>query len=292
MVEIRSADDIGMKGLRILANVPERERFDIIAKGLPILMKSAEDLLLAAEVLDGHERAASILIGQATEELAKVLILVDLVRCPTKLRASRVSLMVKWFYSHLARLLYVESQSWKPMHIHQLQEYMDDQRKSHYLDGPVGEYIFPNSAVFARESQLYADLILYDDGKRTWNEPSNEPSSFTRNRPLVWTTCSALRDFGAFSRKGLDVVSEAWGRVDFKGDQDWSVARGLTQTMLEGLHKAKLITEAATEEQLRPLYNQWQIPMYNVDFRQIDVPLDELMEQRDANLYDEMGGWY
>jgi hypothetical protein len=292
MAEIRSADDIGMKGLRILANVPDKERFDIVAEGLPILMKSAEDLLLASEVLDDHQRAASILIGQATEELAKVLMLVDLVRCPAKLRASRVSFMVKWFYSHLARQLYVESQSWKPMHVDQLQEYMDDQRKSHYLDGPVGEYIFPNSAVFLRESQLYADLMLYEDGTRTWNEPSNEAKPFARNRPHVWTICNALRDFGALSRKGLDIVSESWERIDFKGDQDWSAARGLTQTMLEGLQQAKLISEAATEEQLGPLYNHWQIPMYHIDFHQIDVPLDQLMAQRDANLYNEIGDWY
>ena len=93
MTEISSANDIGMKGLRILANVHDNERFDIIAEGLPILMKSAEDLLLASEAFEGHQRAASILIGQATEELAKVLILVDLVRCPARLRATRVSFM-------------------------------------------------------------------------------------------------------------------------------------------------------------------------------------------------------
>lgn len=292
MTEIRSANDIGMKGLRILANVPDKERFDIIAEGLPILMKSADDLLLASEDLDGHQRAASILIRQATEELAKVLILVDLVRCPARLRGSRVSFMVKWFYSHLARLLYVETQAWKPMHVDQLQEYVDDQRKSHHLDGPMGEYIFPNSAVFVRESQLYADLMHYDDGTPIWNEPSNEPSPFTRNRPHVWTICAALRDFGVFTRKGLDVAAKVWETIDFKGGQDWSGARGLTRTMLENLERAKLITEAATEEQLRTLYNHWQIPMYNVDFRQVDVPLDQLMAQRDANLYNEMGDWY
>ena len=47
----------------------------------------------------------------------------DAVRCPPKLIASKMNRIVGWFYDHLARLIYAEAVSWKPMHLAQLCEY-------------------------------------------------------------------------------------------------------------------------------------------------------------------------
>jgi hypothetical protein len=62
-----------MKRGWLLAEMPSRERLDVVAEGLPILLKSADDLLAASTELKRHPRAASILEGHATEELAKIL---------------------------------------------------------------------------------------------------------------------------------------------------------------------------------------------------------------------------
>ena len=159
-----------MKRGQVLSNLPQPKQLDVISEGLPVLMKSAGDLLGASKALVEHQRAATILEGHAIEEVAKMLILIDIVRCPQKLRPSRIGPMITWFYDHLARLIYIDAQSWKPVNTKQLQEYVDDHRKSHYLDGAIGEYIMPNWTTWSRESKLYADIGAYEDGEPIWNE--------------------------------------------------------------------------------------------------------------------------
>ena len=51
MVEAKKSDDIGMKRGRVLPNLPQPKQLDVIAEGLPILMKSAGDLLGASKAL-------------------------------------------------------------------------------------------------------------------------------------------------------------------------------------------------------------------------------------------------
>ncbi len=114
MVVAKKSADIGMKRGWALANLPQAQQLDVIAEGLPILLKSADNLLEASKVLGQYDRAATILRGHGSEELAKVLILMDIVHCPPKLRGQRVGPMMGWFYDHLARLIYLDAQSWKP----------------------------------------------------------------------------------------------------------------------------------------------------------------------------------
>lgn len=177
-MEAKKASDIGLRRGKILQNLPQSKQLDVIAEGLPILMKSAGDLLSASKKLGDRGRVPTMLQSHAAEELAKVLILIDIVRCPPKIRQSRIGTMMRWFYDHLARLIYVEAQSWKPVDIKQLQEYVNENRKSHYLEGAYGEYIFPNWTTYMRESLLYADLITHEDGTLIWNDPVVPPSVF------------------------------------------------------------------------------------------------------------------
>lgn len=111
MQQVTSVKHIGMKRAHALANLNAEKQFDLIAEGLPILMNSAGNLLKAAGSLEEHPRSAAMLGRHAEEELAKVLILIDLVRCPNSQRASRVGSMTRWLYDHLARLIYVNAQS-------------------------------------------------------------------------------------------------------------------------------------------------------------------------------------
>lgn len=136
-------------------------------------MQSAGSLLEASKELTSHPRSAAMLRRHALEEVAKILILIDLVRCPISQRPSRVGRMTKWFYDHLARLIYVEAQSWKPTHARQLQEYIDGHRRTHYLEGAVGEYIMPNFEVYRRESDMYADIEGEEDGTLHWSDPQS-----------------------------------------------------------------------------------------------------------------------
>ncbi|MER9185933.1 hypothetical protein [Mesorhizobium australicum] len=59
--------------------------------------------------------------------------------------------------------------------------------------------------------------------------------------------------------------------------------------MLVSLDAEKLIPEDVTNERARHLMHRWQLPMYHLDFKRLEVPLEELKKQRDANLWAEAG---
>ena len=289
MAEPKKSSDIGMKRGRLIATLSQAKQLDLIAEGLPILMNSAGDLLEASKALGDHDRAATIVEGHALEEIAKILILIDIVRCPSKIRQSRIGSMMRWFYDHLARLIYVDAQSWKPVDVKQLIEYVDSNRKSHFLEGAFGEYILPNWTTWSRESTLYADIITDEDGDPHWNQPISVEPFFSFYASFAWQVCNALQAMGAFSRPGLDIVSSIWGLTDFESDQKWSETEKLTYEMLIAFQDAGLITKDAQDDQVGILYNRWQLPMYRIEFKQIEVPLEVLQAQRDANFLSEIG---
>lgn len=263
----------------------------MIAEGLPILLKSADELLTASERIEDHPRSAAILIGQSTEELSKILILMDIVRCPPKARGALVGRMFDWFYGHLPRLLYAQAQSWRPVTVDQLQEYLDDNRKSHDIDGFAGEYIMPNTMIFARENRLYADIVAYESGEPEWSEPSVwMPAMAWGGRTQIWRVAKALNDLGAFSRKGLDIVSDVWGTTDFVGSlQCLPNIRTLTQKMVAALIEAELPNKDAQQQQVDLLYEHWQIPMYRLNFAPIQVSLEELKAAQERAYEREVG---
>jgi hypothetical protein len=90
MAKAMNSENIGLKQGKALANLTSSKQLDLIAEGLPVLMNSARELLEASRLLNGKDRAANILEGLAIEEIAKILILIDIVRCPSKIRSSRI----------------------------------------------------------------------------------------------------------------------------------------------------------------------------------------------------------
>jgi hypothetical protein len=94
---------------------------------------------------------------------------------------------------------------------------------------------------------------------------------------------------GAFTRSGLDIVSSVWSQTEFVDDKHWKYTESLTYEMLKALERAGLISEAARDEQLDALYFRWQLPMYHIDFKRIEVPLAELQAERDAKFWSEVG---
>jgi hypothetical protein len=106
---------IGLRQADRLCQLGERERLAFIAEGLPLILRSAQRAWEAAKQLrTSNGRESAILEGVATEEAAKILILVDAARCPAKLVPSKMNRFVDRFYDHLARLIYAEAVSWKP----------------------------------------------------------------------------------------------------------------------------------------------------------------------------------
>lgn len=280
----------GNRRAGILAHLKQRQRLDLIADGLPIIAASAHGFWDASQKLENGSREATVLEGFAEEEAAKALILVDLVRCPPKQVARRAGAMVKTFYDHLGRLIYADAQHWCPTDVDQLREYVDQAREGHALEGYVGEYIVPNWARYSREAALYADVEVYEDGVPQWSAPKGKMTkSIFGGPPNALTLVEAMELAGMFDRRGIEIVHGVWGKIDFVDSQGFEEQRRLTKAMLQKLFDAELISNKFTDAHGYTLYNNWQIPMYALDFREIEIPLEDLEARREAALWNEVG---
>ncbi|TAI59686.1 hypothetical protein CWO89_44920 [Bradyrhizobium sp. Leo170] len=67
------------------------DRLAFIAEGLPIIHASAKGFWSGSVELRGKPREAEVLAGFAKEEAAKILILLDIVRCPEKRISGKVT---------------------------------------------------------------------------------------------------------------------------------------------------------------------------------------------------------
>jgi hypothetical protein len=273
---------IGLRQARRLCQMAPKERLVFIAEGLPIILESAQGFWNAVEHLDQRPREAAVLEGFAEEEAAKILILMDIVRCPPGLVASKIGHLVDRFYDHLARLLYATAQTWKPMHTSQLRDYVDEQRRAYYLEGDYGEWITPNWIIARRESTLYADIEAYEDGIPNWSRPTANSYRFGRRKPVALQVAESLSMVGAYNLKGLQIASDIWGAMEFKDSESPQDSERLTLRFLEELITEKLPSDEASDENVATLYNYWQMPMYNLNFKMTEVQLTDLEQARDS----------
>ena len=197
---------------------------------------------------------------------------------------------MSWFYDHLARLIYAESIGWKPGDVKELQSYVDSHRKSHELEGYAGEYILPNWNLYMRESRLYADIEAGEDGNLSWSDPVESTSHSFTDLPVSIQLVNAMEMAGLFTAQGLKATSEIWGKVDFVDSQGFEESSFLTKKLLDRLIEEGLPNESATAKHAHALVNLWQLPMYNLDFKMIEVPMDELEAEREIELAN-LGGY-
>jgi len=286
---------IGLRQARRLCQLPEPDRLAFISEGLPIILNSAEGFWDASRQLDAHSREAEVLEGFAAEEAAKILILMDAVRCPPKLLPSKLNKIIGWFYDHLARLIYADAIKWKPADLAELRRYIDQDRRGHYIEGFAGEYIMPNWTVYQRESSLYADVESNQDGSLKWNSPRRlhaETEAFASSLHAQAPTlrlARAMQQLGLFTPNGLKATSEIWGSLEFCNQENRGDVERLTQQLLARLEMEGLILGTAKDEDATALYETWQMPMYNLELSMIPVTLEELEAEQDAALRSEIG---
>jgi hypothetical protein len=281
--------DIGLHQARRLCQLPEADRLAFFAEGLPVILESAQGFWAASRKLEAQPREAKVLGGFAEEEAAKILILMDAVRCPSKLLPSKLNRIVSWFYNHLARLIYAEAQSWKPMHVGQLREYVDQQRRGHYIDGYAGEYIMPNSTVYERESALYVDIEAYQDGSLHWSAPRDRHREHSSFGTLALQVAEAMQQVGMFTVGGLKATSEIWGTLEFRDAENNHDGDTLMEQLLTRLVTEKLPLHTAEQKHVVTLYRNWQLPMYNLDFSLRPVTLAELEAEQEREYWSMVG---
>jgi hypothetical protein len=92
-----------------------------------------------------------------------------------------------------------------------------------------------------------------------------------------------------FRVEALRATAEIWNAVEFKDTQNFTDAKYLTEQLLRRLIDEKLPTDEATKTDVSHLYHSWQMPMYNLDFSLLPVPLEALQSERGSIMRSEMG---
>ncbi len=282
--------NIGLHQAQGLCRMAQDKRLAFLAEGLPIILSSAQSLWRGSRKLHKEmPREAGVLYGFAQEEAAKVLIFMDAVRCPSHLIASKMGAIVKCSYDHLARLIYAKASSWRLSNVAELRQYVDLNRNTHDREGYVGEYIVPNWNQYERESRLYADIEADESGGLTWNNPLKRAFTFTTKRhpPMALLLVEAMASLGIFTFAGLKATSEIWGQVEFADKEGRSDARRLTQELVDRLIEEGLPSDKETQQHVRTL-DDWQLPMYNLDFAKRTVSLEELRAAREAEFWSSV----
>ena len=149
----------------------------------------------------------------------------------------------------------------------------------------------PNWTLNARESAMYADVEVHEDGKPQWSTPRGNGSSLVTfgGPPLPLLLIEAMEQLGMFTPKGLRIVHEVWQALDFIDTQHLDDHRRLFREMLEKLIAAKLPAEPATDDHVSQLGRNWQLPMYSLQFSRVPVELEALEAEREAALWNEVG---
>ena len=244
----------------------------------------------ASRHLQSSDREATVLHDHAVEETAKILILMDIARCPKRIVANRIGPMMRWYYDHLARTIYAKAASWSAMSVAQLRGYVANEQ-AHYLEGEYGEYIMPNSELFRRESTLYADIEVYEDGRPHWNRPTGVPTLLPTYTPAVLSLAEAFSALGLLSVQGIQAVAKTWDALEFTDAQTAQDSEGLIRATITAVIDGGLAADAAEQRHVDTVYGHWQMPMYNFDFALIPVSRGALENERDRLFNSEQAGW-
>ena len=274
--------------IKDLLQLSDGQLFEEVATGIRLIVEHAESLESTAvrlRAIDEH-RAAAIVRALAKEESAKVLILVDLVRCPRNNQGGKFR-TVAAFGDHLAKEIYADSCRWRPVDFAEVTRIVNRERQPYYLDGPNDvDWILPNSAKARRENRMYVDYvqdITLEDGEYDWVSPL--PDSLYREygdaTPPCLVVARALHRVGMTTPEGLAVVADLWRRLE---PQSQTTRQELLERNLDSLVR---VSEARQNREVDPedarsVCHHWPFPLWPLDLRPSKGPTKAYLRRQRA----------
>ena len=232
---------------------------------------------------DKEFRASKIIREFAEEEAAKVLVLIDLVRCPRDWEQRTE--VARRFYGHVAKRIYAMTCLYPSIaSFRELRVLVESECRPYYLDGPNWvDWIFPNSISAERERTLYVDYVrdINDEtGDCYWSTPS-APSFGPRRyeSPDCVTLSRALSDSGANSPDGLAAIANIWRDFKPEPETDRKELRDLIAHTLERLKICELGTGDESASSL--IVSDWSFPLWLLTIREPRGTLQDLEELRE-----------
>lgn len=273
--------------IQALAELDDDDLFEKLAEGIQLLSDNLNRLDTAArQVSDaGDGASASVLRHFATEEAAKVLILLDVVRCPLTEQQARERVLGRWT-NHLWKGIYAAACAWSPVDFDEVRRHVEHEFEWYYLDGPFEvDWIFPNQIVTARERLVYVDYVrdLTQDPQKAdewWTSPDTTFSRHPTN-PCVLTV-QALCKMGVGTVGGLSIIAELWRRVVPELDLHRTDVGGYIQMTANRLYDVGIVSQDWMNESRRHDVLNWPFPLWSLEPKpaQRKARLESLREER------------
>lgn len=271
-----------------LVQLSDTALYETLSEGLPLIVENVTSLDESARRLyrDEDLRASQVIRGFAEEEAAKILILLDYVRCPRKSEQEQAKQVLKRFYGHVAKRVHAMACEFPMIEsFGELSNLVESECRPWYLDGPNGvDWIFPNSISEKREHELYVDYVreVTDTaGACHWISPSPPVSFLSEYRPSDCVILArTLFEAGAFSTNGLAEIADVWrGFAPVP-----QTGRGeLRHLIVETLKRLALHSGAAEEDKADFIMSHWPFPLWPLTMKEPRQAVDdfaELCEQR------------
>lgn len=283
-----------VRAIKDLSQLSDDRLFEELARGMQLVWDNANrlwnDSVSTRE--QSRHRAAMILRAIAEEEAAKYLILLDAARCP-RTDKSRFVGQLSRFTNHLARGLYAEYADARPSTFAEVREFVETERKAHYLDGPNEiDWIFRNQILQRREDLMYVDYVQSDE-KHEWTAPCDDLTEaafpFVDSEPAAIRLTNVLHKAGFDTPEAVAVIATMWRTVELSDDLHWSEYRRHNQATLAQLEEKGLLNSMSPEE-AGTILDEWTYPMYSLDLNLENVDLECLRQrQRDWVADQELG---
>ena len=149
------------RGVKQLANFKDDRLFNEVSEGIKLIVQNAIKFDDAAQCLHREKqfRVSDIIRGFSEEEAAKVLILIDLIRCP--LEQQQKVKVANRFYNHLIKRIYASTCSYPRIaSFGEFTKLIEMDCRPYHLGGPNNvDWIFRNSITAEREQALYVDYV-------------------------------------------------------------------------------------------------------------------------------------
>ena len=248
------------------------------------MIENVETLSTDADTLceAGRERGGRILKAFAEEEAAKILILLDAVRCPIDTGPDRAILLrqLKAFNGHVEKGIYVQYVDWRPATFEGAERYASRERSTTFINSSDYEaWIERNKILQDREDLIYvAYMKAYD--KEYWNSPLLYPADLARldcNTGVsgILRLVGAMKRSGFFCEGGVREIANIWRAVRMKPDfHIWEIEK-LNKQTLQALESAGLFSDP-TNEDFGAIIDRWLFPLYGVDLRPIQKEMPDM----------------
>ena len=257
--------------IQSLAELEDAALFEQVSTGISMLHKNLTRLDAAGRQLfeSGDQPSAAVLQHFAVEEAAKVLILLDAVRCPPSDGTARQQTLKRW-NNHIWKGIYARACRWSPVDFNEVSRNVEGDLQVFYLDGPYDvDWIFPNKIAAQRERLIYVDYVhdLTQDtlnADKWWETPDDALGSLEYFTHICVKTVQALFNAGIGTTQGLSLMAKIWREVNPAHNPSRTDVGGYINFTYQQLGKQGLVNEHWVDGSQRSDLLNWPFPLWSL----------------------------